>query len=223
MALMTTPPDDSARSRIERLCHGCLPRAGADGSGVALATRAGMRDVVYATDAVALAVERVQTEVGEGPGIDAASSLLPVAHELFARTDDAGDDRWPFFRAETSGLGLRALYAFPILAGAVALGTLGLYRVRAGIMSPAQVMAALATVAELAPDLAHLVGGVDWQVDAPSSRVHQATGMIMVQLDSDIDDALARLRSTAFARGTTLREMADLVIDGRYRFDEDPV
>jgi hypothetical protein len=49
------------------------------------------------------------------------------------------------------------------------------------------------------------------------TEVHQASGMVSVQLDIGVLDALARLRARAFADDTTVRAVALEVIAGRLR------
>ena len=50
--------------------------------------------------------------------------------------------------------------------------------------------------------------------------VHQATGMIAVQLDETPADALARLRAMAFQSGRSIYDIAQDVVERRVRFDE---
>ena len=47
--------------------------------------------------------------------------------------------------------------------------------------------------------------------------VHQAAGMLMVQLDLPIDQALLRMRATAYAEGLTVDELADAIVGRRRR------
>jgi ANTAR domain len=49
--------------------------------------------------------------------------------------------------------------------------------------------------------------------------VHQAAGMIAVQLGIGVADALVRLRAHAFATGTPLHKLAEDVVDRRVQFD----
>jgi hypothetical protein len=51
--------------------------------------------------------------------------------------------------------------------------------------------------------------------------VHQATGVISVQLRSGLSEAFLRLRGHAFLTGRGLTEVAEDVIEGRLRFDRD--
>ena len=53
-----------------------------------------------------------------------------------------------------------------------------------------------------------------------SNRVHQATGMIAAQVHCDTSEALDRLKIRSAARGQTLEETADDVLDRVIRFDE---
>jgi hypothetical protein len=54
-----------------------------------------------------------------------------------------------------------------------------------------------------------------------SMVVHQAAGMAMVQLDCSIEDALARLRATAFAEGMAVNQLASDLVHGRRRLDRE--
>jgi hypothetical protein len=51
--------------------------------------------------------------------------------------------------------------------------------------------------------------------------VHQATGMISVQLDVSLAEALVRLRAHAYASGRPLGEVAQDVVARRLRFSDD--
>jgi hypothetical protein len=50
--------------------------------------------------------------------------------------------------------------------------------------------------------------------------IHQATGMIAVQLDETVSNALARLRAAAFGSGRPMHDIAQDVVERRVRFDE---
>ena len=53
-----------------------------------------------------------------------------------------------------------------------------------------------------------------------SARIHQAIGMISVQAQCNLDEALAKLRMRAAGLGESLDAVAVGVIDGAIRFDE---
>ncbi|WP_242882275.1 ANTAR domain-containing protein [Actinomadura litoris] len=53
------------------------------------------------------------------------------------------------------------------------------------------------------------------------AEVYQATGMVAVQLNADLDEALSRLRAHAFSTGVSLAEIAQQVLDRVLRFTPD--
>jgi AmiR/NasT family two-component response regulator len=53
------------------------------------------------------------------------------------------------------------------------------------------------------------------------AEVHQATGMIAIQLGSNLADALTVLRARAFASGRPIVELAHDVVTRRLRFTDD--
>ena len=59
---------------------------------------------------------------------------------------------------------------------------------------------------------------------APASRreIHQATGMVLVQLDTTATIAFARLQAHAFANMKTLQQVAHEVVSGAFAFDATP-
>ena len=68
-------------------------------------------------------------------------------------------------------------------------------------------------------------GSVYWHLFEPSgqrARVHQATGMVAAQINSDIATALACIRSHAFANERSIYDVADDVIARRLRLSRDP-
>jgi hypothetical protein len=83
-------------------------------------------------------------------------------------------------------------------------------------------MVLLDTSAGLLPDAAELA----WQRADPTAhqaQVHQATGMIVVQLGVTADIAFARLRAYAYAHERRLGDVARDVVERRLRFDRDGV
>ncbi|PZG78716.1 hypothetical protein C1I97_36440, partial [Streptomyces sp. NTH33] len=70
---------------------------------------------------------------------------------------------------------------------------------------------------------ARRAGGKTWLsgLTTDQDEVYQAVGMIMAQLGTDAEEALARLRASAFAQGRTALDVAHEVITHRKRFDRD--
>ena len=138
--------------------------------------------------------------------------------------------RWPGFAPAAVAAGVRALFAFPLQAGAIRVGVLSLYRAAPGPLTPQQLADALvfADVAlQLLLDSASGISGLDGYrpLDGLSdsrAEVYQATGMISVQLGVTMEEALVRLRAHAFAAGTPLDDIAGDVVKRLLRFDPDP-
>lgn len=122
------------------------------------------------------------------------------------------------FTPEAMQAGVRAIFAFPIRIGTVALGTLDLYRRTPGPLDQPQIASGLATV----QNVGNCLLGLDApQVDpspAYPMTVHQAAGMVMVQLGSSVEVALIRLRASAYVEGISITELAAEVIAERRRF-----
>jgi diguanylate cyclase (GGDEF)-like protein len=99
---------------------------------------------VAASDPSALRYEKLQTELGEGPCLEAFHT-----GEAVAVADLRLEERFPVFgpRAVASGLG--AVFTFPLRHKALQLGALDLYRETSGALTP-QSMTAAQTLADVA-------------------------------------------------------------------------
>jgi len=195
--------------RIDRLFRSCFDDAGVDGGGLSVTTKNGERETLYVSDAVATEVERLQFTLGEGPCVDATNSGTPVLVADLGDPTDVANERWPVFVREAARFGVRAVFAFPIRIGAISLGAVDLYRLTPGRLSHPELSSALSTVD--AAGLAILDSPeepVDPDSTSTSMIVHQAAGMLMVQLDCSIDEALVRLRATAFTEGIAVHRLA---------------
>jgi hypothetical protein len=107
---------------------------------------------------------------------------------------------------------------------------MGLYRTRPGALGSEQLADALLladTACALLLDAAvHDQPGLDGrqpeQARPQHPEVHQATGMIIVQLGVTATVALSRLRAYAYANDRRLRDVAADVVARRLRLDTDP-
>lgn len=209
-----------------RLCSACLSALPVSGVGVALMTVDGPSGVVLAaTDERARQLEELQFELGEGPCVEASGGGRPV---LVADVTVAGSPRWPRFGVAVLDAGVHAVFAFPLRVGAIRVGVLDLYRDTPGTLSGPDLVEALAfadaatvVVLYLQDHAMHngepaaLIGPIDSR-----SAVHQATGMITIQLGISLAEALLRLRAHAYASGRTVSAIAADVVDRRLRFDD---
>jgi phage-related minor tail protein len=151
--------------------------------------------------------------------VDAITSGRPVLLDDLRAISDV-TRRWPAFAKEADLSGVRAVFAFPVQVGAVALGTLDLYRSRPGELGADELASVLRTVDRIAAVLLDVSAAGGDGVTQPEYRmvVHQAAGMVMVQMGTDITTALARLRAAAFSENILINDLAADVVAGRRRF-----
>ncbi|MEQ8718647.1 MAG: EAL domain-containing protein [Acidimicrobiales bacterium] len=103
---------------------GVLPITAA---GVTLISDDRKAEYIAASDASALRFEQLQSEVGEGPCLEAYQT-----GEAVAVPDVATDGRFPRFSPLASTAGLGAVFTFPLRHGDVRIGALDLYRTSPG-------------------------------------------------------------------------------------------
>jgi hypothetical protein len=125
-------------------------------------------------------------------------------------------------------LGVRALFCFPLQLGAVSLGVLTAQRATLGPLTPGQLNDALivadAVTAALIRDTGRRSDFAQAEPHTALHRaaVHQATGMISVQADVPLPEALAILRAHAYRSGTPLLATAEDVVARRLHFRNNP-
>lgn len=138
----------------------------------------------------------------------------------------AGETRWSGFTPAALELGAGALSSFPLQIGAVRLGSLDCYRDRPGALSATQLsdallLAELATQAIIAELEGHATDDVGWLAN-PYAEVHQATGMLQIQLDSTGEAALLRLRVHTYTYELPVTDVAQQVVARQLRFTPGP-
>lgn len=222
--IVATDGQDS--SLIIRLCAECRSALSVSGVAVALMTADGPSGVVLgATDGRARQLEELQFAFGEGPCVEASMSGLPVFQPDLAET---GMTRWPGFAGDVLDIGIRAVFAFPLRVGAIHVGVLDLYRDAPGHLSILELADALsfadaATVVVLHmqdhPEPGDADSGLMGPIDS-RAKVHQATGMVSVQLGIGLAEALLRLRAYAYATERPVPDVASDVVSRRLRFDD---
>lgn len=221
---------DTARAgpaRPQQICQLCVDQLPMTGAGIAVVTVEGNRGVVCATDEGSARVEELQFALGEGPCIDAASASSPVLIPDLDHSDGVGT-RWPVFRDSARVAGVRAVFAFPLRIGAIIVGVLDLYCDQPGELDETQLSKALTAADAAALALLEIdVSGSSAFSDDGDSRasyhleVHQATGMVQVQLDVGPEVALVMLRARAFSLGRPVVDVAREVVARRLRFTQE--
>jgi hypothetical protein len=201
--------------------------AAVDAVAVVLALAATPRETVYVSGPLASGLEDLAMTVGEGPSHDAMAAGPALVVDL-TTADSAA--RWPAFAPAAVSAGVRAVFALPLWVGAIRLGVLDLYRAAPGALA-GEALADVLVLADMACAL--LLDGA--QPDRPGGgdrvperialqypEVHQATGMITVQLGVSAAVALIRLRAYAYAADRALRDVAGDVVARQLRFDPEP-
>jgi hypothetical protein len=216
-----------AYERSLSLCAPFLHVLPVTGASVSILTGPGGQSTVCASDATAARLDELQFDLGEGPCWSALTAHRPVIAADLRATDS---DDWPVFAEAVTGdervSGVAAMFAFPLVVGTLDIGAVDLYSHVTGPLTETQVS-----------DASSLAGMAAWQVlrrilndqdsdfsadllPSVTSRreVHQATGMILAQLNISADDALLLLRAHAFSSGRSVREIADDVVARRLDF-----
>lgn len=174
---------------------------------------------------VAQRLGALQQALGEGPSLDAYRTGHAVSEPLLAAPRLV---RWVAFTPAALVEGAAALFAFPLRLGGVRLGALTLHQTRPGELSPrqygdAQAVAELAVTAILGTQAGLPKGGLSPDMEelvTYSAPVHQASGMVSVQLGISVGEAGVRLRAHAFAADRPLAEVAADIVARRLRLDE---
>ncbi|MEO6125261.1 MAG: GAF and ANTAR domain-containing protein [Ilumatobacteraceae bacterium] len=217
---------DGSTSILHRLCVVTAESANVDGSGVSQMID-GRHEIVTSSSPTAAIVEVLQVELAEGPCIEVFSSCKPFLEPDLA--SPRARRRWPQFAPQAAEQGVAAVFAFPLIVGGVATAVLDLYCGEARDLGNDELADAL-----LLADLASLTigseggrAGIDevglhlealepW---AHGAVVHNATGVVAVQLNIGVDEAVLRLRAVAFMTERPLAEVSRDVVERRLRLE----
>jgi GAF domain-containing protein len=208
---------------LQRICRGVRSSLLLSGAVVQVITDAREAVVLASSDGASRRLGEIAFEVGEGPCLDAFTMGRPV---LMRDLLGEGQFRFPGYVSAISGDGVRAAYAFPLHVGAVRVGVLELYDTRVRTLSSDELSLALifaqaatdtlleppkgSSVALLEePNVEGMAEGVGHWVE-----IHQAQGMVTVDLDLDLAGALSLMRAHAFSHDLSLLEVARMILAG---------
>jgi hypothetical protein len=209
-------PDEPLETR---LCRAFLAIVGGDGAAITLSYTEPSRVTLCATDDVAARLEDIQDVLGEGPGPAAYEAESAMAADV--RVDRG---RWPLFaEAAREVPGVRTVYAVPMRPGQRAIGVLTVHQ-NAGDLPDGDRALFLADAIGAAlmqdppPPVESDLDPGPWSTRA---QIHQATGMVLMQLRISPADAMALMRAHAFSHSITLAEVAEQITSRRLRFSDD--
>jgi GAF domain len=207
--------------------HACIAAArsvGAFGAGLSMSRGDGLREPLFTTGPGSEEVSDLQFTLGEGPCLDALRRNDTVLVADLA--SESSRRRWPGFAPAASLMGVGGLFSIPIRAGAARMGVLDLYRERPGPLTAEELADVLAYADALLVLALDQRGGIspgmgaflDAEFTERRAEVHQATGMISVQLGVGMSEALARLRAHAYAYDRRLADVSADVVARRLWF-----
>jgi hypothetical protein len=224
LAIVRDGVDD--RELAMQICRACVDGLDVDGAAISLLTGSVARQTLAVTDPIAELLEDLQFTLSEGACMEAARTGSPVLVPDLRQGVEVA--RCPVFAAAVMERPpVRAVFAIPLQWGAVNLGVLDLYRREPGPLDDDQLRDAISTAYTAALMMLGLRtepdhGGAGWLDHAVAHRaeVHQATGMVSIQLDISASAALARMRVHAFVHDRLLNDVARDVVARRLAFTE---
>jgi hypothetical protein len=225
-------PMEGAAGLDRRVAALAAAALGVDGICAGVGTGPEGAVIAWGRETVAVAVEGLEFTLGQGPSRDAVLAGVPVLVPDIDLPDPTA--LWPAFAYGVAGFAVRAVFAFPLRIGAISVGVLTAHRALPGSLTAEQLADAL-TLADAVTlllvhqectesDMALVPGrepGPRWgQAATYRADVHQATGMISMQLEVSLAEALVRLRAHAYRHDRPVGQIALDVLARRLRFTE---
>jgi hypothetical protein len=207
------------------LCTACVEVLDVSGAGITVMSGCQAGPLCVSSERMA-SLEDVQFTMGEGPCQDAYASGRPVHAP---RLDAAIFARWPSFVGQARDSGIGGVFAYPLSSNGAKIGVLTLYQDREGELSAGQhedsvAMADVLTETVLSLQDASPAGVLaDGLQDAVAYRaeIHQASGMLSIQLRIPVAEALVRIRAHAFANDIPVGAVAADIVARRLRLSDD--
>jgi len=181
-------------------------------------------ETLSASNEPAARLDELQFDLGEGPCWDAVRTASPVLAPLFREAEAAR--RWPAFVRAVQDEPIASVFAFPLSVGHLRFGAVDMYSEHTMTLNPAQAAQAGALAGLLGKQVLRRAlenMGVEDHDGGPHSRrvIHQATGMVLAQLELNPEDARLLINGHAFATGRSTREVAEDIVGKRLRFSRE--
>jgi GAF domain len=203
---------------LQRICRAVTGSLLLGGAVVQVITDSREAVVLASSDEASHRLGEIPFEVGEGPCLDAFTIARPVlVQDLLGE----GQFRWPGYVSAIRGDGVLAVYALPLHVGAVRLGVLELYGARVRSLSSAELSLALVFAQAATDSLLEPPSGSSALLEDRNAEgmghwieIHQAQGMVTVDLGLDLAEALSLMRAHAFSRDLPLLSLARMILAG---------
>jgi hypothetical protein len=206
-------------------CEACVALLGVSGAQLTLTRGTGRNAYSYATNQIGTLLENMRFVLGEGPCEHSLRSGLPVLVEDLDSWEN--HQRWPLFTLSAGATGTRAMFVFPLRSGAISLGALVLHRTSPGPLTSEQLADAYVVADVILSLVLDELTGVHVEASPPAgmplrhTEVHQATGMLSVQLGVSMNEALVRLCAHSFAQDMPVVEVARDIVTRHLRLSPD--
>lgn len=217
-AVTKTPPTG--------LCSACVELLVVSGAGITVMAAPGQSGPLCVSSQRMAALEDLQFTMGVGPCQDAFQTGLPVHAP---RLDLPLGSRWPAFVDMARDVGINAVFAYPLAVNGARVGVMTLYQDREGALSTGQHADSLAVAGVITETVLSLQDGAPEGVLAESleeavayrAEIHQASGMVSIQLHVPVEEAMVRIRAHAFVEGRPVGEVAGDIVARRLRLADD--
>ena len=218
---------EAAKSPASSLCAACVDVLGVSGAGITV-MGGGQAGPLCVSNKRMAALEDSQYTLGEGPCYDAFHAGRPVHAP---RLDPIELARWPSFVEVANEAGIGAAFAYPLATKGARVGVLTLYQDAEGELSEAQNDDSIALSEVLTEMVLSLQDDAPVGVLAPGlekavtyrAEIHQASGMVAVQLQIPVAEALLRIRGHAFSTSRTVGAVAADIVGRRVRLADDHI
>lgn len=213
------------KSPAEGLCSACVELLVVSGAGITVMGGTNSGPLCVSSQRMAT-LEDLQYTMGIGPCQDAFSVGRPVH---VPRLDGSAVQRWPSFVDEARGTGIGAVFAYPLSTGGAKIGVLTLYQNGEGSLSNSQHDDSVAVARVLTETILSLQDAAPAGVLAEGlenamtyrAEVHQASGMVSIQLKIPLAEAMLRIRAYAFSQGLPIGSVAAEIVARRLRLTDD--
>jgi hypothetical protein len=215
----------AAKSPSRGLCTACAELLVVSGAGITVMGGSATGPVCVSSNRVA-AFEDLQFTMGIGPSQDAFATSRPVHAASF---DQLASSRWPSFVHQAREAGIGAVFAYPLSSKGARVGVMTLYQDGEGELGSTRhqdsiVVAQIITETILSLQDVAPPGTLSQdlnEIAAYRAQVHQASGMVSIQLEIPVAEALLRIRAHAFSAGFSTGSVAADIVARRLRLVDD--
>jgi GAF domain-containing protein len=214
---LRTWADAHGQHPLPRFMASVAEVAHADGAAVTLFGAGLVETLTVVSDPAAKAAQDLEFALGQGPSRDTMTSRRPIR----AVGPHGLRRRWPHYGPEVERLGIHSIAAVPVELTGMPLGALTLFGPRQhrdfdSLLTLGGTVAAMLVSRDDGTDdrgqQCPLLADADHR-----AVVHQAAGVVSVQLGCTIPDALALIRARAFTDDQPVESIASDIVEHRLR------